>query len=61
MSSKPDLLDQVLDAVEKSINTENSCCLLIALDALLNSANVKEMVSLSKFKGKKIFNSFIFN
>ncbi|XP_053103979.1 BTB/POZ domain-containing protein 8 isoform X2 [Hemicordylus capensis] len=43
MSSKPDLLDKVFEAVEKSIGTENSCSLLIAMDALLNSEYVKEM------------------
>ncbi|KAM3838953.1 BTB/POZ domain-containing protein 8 [Vipera latastei] len=43
MSSKPDLLDQVLEAVKKEVTTENSCCLLIAVDALLSSSNVNEM------------------
>uniref|UniRef100_A0A8C5RWX5 BTB domain containing 8 n=1 Tax=Laticauda laticaudata TaxID=8630 RepID=A0A8C5RWX5_LATLA len=43
MSSKPDLLDQVLEAVRKEVTTENSCCLLIAVDALLSSSNVNEM------------------
>ncbi|KAL8178328.1 UNVERIFIED_CONTAM: hypothetical protein K2H54_041766 [Gekko kuhli] len=43
MSSKPDLLDQVFEAIERNINTENSCCLLVAMDSLLSSANVKEM------------------
>ncbi|KAM6454376.1 BTB/POZ domain-containing protein 8 isoform 1-T1 [Liasis olivaceus] len=43
MSSKPDLLDQVFEAVKKDITTENSCCLLIAMDTLLSSSNVKEM------------------
>nr|XP_056700722.1 BTB/POZ domain-containing protein 8 [Euleptes europaea] len=43
MSSKSDLLDSILEAIEKSINTENSCCLLIAMDVLLSSASVKEM------------------
>ncbi|XP_060088167.1 BTB/POZ domain-containing protein 8 [Heteronotia binoei] len=43
MSSKPDLLDQVFEAIGKNINTENSCCLLVAVDALLSSASVKEM------------------
>uniref|UniRef100_A0A670YD98 BTB domain containing 8 n=1 Tax=Pseudonaja textilis TaxID=8673 RepID=A0A670YD98_PSETE len=43
MSSKPDLLDQVLEAVKKKVTTENSCCLLIAVDALLSSSNVNEM------------------
>ncbi|XP_060629900.2 BTB/POZ domain-containing protein 8 [Anolis sagrei] len=42
MSSKPELLDQLFEAVQKGITTENSCCLLLALDALLISANVKE-------------------
>lgn len=44
MSSKPDLLDQVLEAVKKDVTIENSCCLLIAVDALLSSSNVNEMV-----------------
>ncbi|KAG8132637.1 hypothetical protein E2320_010480 [Naja naja] len=43
MSSKPDLLDQVLEAVKKEVTIENSCCLLIAVDALLSSSNVNEM------------------
>nr|XP_032628881.1 BTB/POZ domain-containing protein 8 [Chelonoidis abingdonii] len=43
MSSKPDLLEQVLKAVEKNISIENSCFLLIAVDSLLSSTNVKEM------------------
>ncbi|XP_063154321.1 BTB/POZ domain-containing protein 8 isoform X2 [Candoia aspera] len=43
MSSKPDLLDQVFEAVKKDVTTENSCCLLIAMDTLLSSSNVKEM------------------
>lgn len=57
MSSKPDLLDQVLKAVVKGINTENSCCLLLALDDLLNSADVEETVSLPKFMQEKIYRS----
>lgn len=44
MSSKPDLLDQVLEAVKKEVTIENSCCLLIAVDTLLSSSNVNEMV-----------------
>ncbi|XP_065411603.1 BTB/POZ domain-containing protein 8 isoform X5 [Chrysemys picta bellii] len=43
MSSKPDLLEQVLKAIEKNISIENSCFLLIAVDTLLSSTNVKEM------------------
>lgn len=49
MSSKPDLLDQVFEAIEKNINTENGCRLLVAMDDLLSSAGVKEMVGLAKF------------
>ncbi|NXF03214.1 K1107 protein, partial [Smithornis capensis] len=43
MSSKPDLLELIFNAIEKSINNENSCFLLIAVDTLLDSENVKEM------------------
>ncbi|XP_063263562.1 BTB/POZ domain-containing protein 8 isoform X2 [Prinia subflava] len=43
MSSKPDLLELISNAIEKSIHNENSCCLLVAVDMLLESANVKEM------------------
>ncbi|NXH34693.1 K1107 protein, partial [Myiagra hebetior] len=43
MSSKPDLLELIFSAIEKSINNENSCSLLVAVDVLLDSANVKEM------------------
>ncbi|NWU21455.1 K1107 protein, partial [Dyaphorophyia castanea] len=43
MSSKPDLLELIFSAIEKSINNENSCSLLVAMDMLLDSANVKEM------------------
>ncbi|NXO34347.1 K1107 protein, partial [Locustella ochotensis] len=43
MSSKPDLLELISNAIEKSINNENSCLLLVAVDMLLDSANVKEM------------------
>ncbi|XP_047923063.1 BTB/POZ domain-containing protein 8 isoform X3 [Anser cygnoides] len=43
MSSKPDLLELIFNAIEKSINNENSCFLLVAVDTLLDSANVKEM------------------
>ncbi|NXA08922.1 K1107 protein, partial [Sapayoa aenigma] len=43
MSSKLDLLELIFNAVEKSVNNENSCFLLIAVDTLLDSANVKEM------------------
>ncbi|XP_033006990.1 BTB/POZ domain-containing protein 8 [Lacerta agilis] len=42
MSSEPDLLDQVFEAVEKGVGIENSCCLLIAMDTLLNSEKVKD-------------------
>ncbi|NWX55251.1 K1107 protein, partial [Promerops cafer] len=43
MSSKPDLLELIFNAIEKGINNENSCFLLVAVDMLLDSANVKEM------------------
>ncbi|XP_037762374.1 AP2-interacting clathrin-endocytosis protein isoform X4 [Chelonia mydas] len=43
MSSKPDLLEQVLKAIEKNISIENSCFLLIAVNTLLSSTNVTEM------------------
>ncbi|NXP00015.1 K1107 protein, partial [Certhia brachydactyla] len=43
MSSKPDLLELIFNAIEKSINNENSCFLLVAVDMLLDSANAKEM------------------
>ncbi|XP_041277782.1 BTB/POZ domain-containing protein 8 [Onychostruthus taczanowskii] len=43
MSSKPDLLEQIFSAIEKGINNENSCFLLVAVDMLLDFANVKEM------------------
>uniref|UniRef100_A0A8V5G0S5 BTB domain-containing protein n=1 Tax=Melopsittacus undulatus TaxID=13146 RepID=A0A8V5G0S5_MELUD len=43
MSSKPDLLELIFNATEKSINNENSCFLLVAVDMLLDSTNVKEM------------------
>uniref|UniRef100_A0A8C5IDF3 BTB/POZ domain-containing protein 8 n=1 Tax=Junco hyemalis TaxID=40217 RepID=A0A8C5IDF3_JUNHY len=43
MSSKPDLLELIFNAIEKSINNENSCFLLVAVDILLESANVEEM------------------
>ncbi|XP_054021026.1 BTB/POZ domain-containing protein 8 isoform X1 [Dryobates pubescens] len=43
MSSKPDLLELILNAIEKSINNENSCFLLVAVDTLLDSTNVKDM------------------
>ncbi|NXG63498.1 K1107 protein, partial [Hemiprocne comata] len=43
MSSKPDLLELIFNAVETSINNENSCFLLVAVDTLLDSTNVKEM------------------
>ncbi|OPJ77330.1 hypothetical protein AV530_007675 [Patagioenas fasciata monilis] len=42
MSSKPDLLELIFNAIEKSINNENSCFLLVAVDTLLESTNVKE-------------------
>lgn len=47
MSSKPDLLELIFNATEKSINNENSCFLLVAVDMLLDSTNVKEMVGFS--------------
>ncbi|XP_062437156.1 BTB/POZ domain-containing protein 8 isoform X2 [Rhea pennata] len=43
MSSEPDLLELIFNAIERNINTENSCLLLVAVDMLLNSTNVKEM------------------
>ncbi|NXQ45676.1 K1107 protein, partial [Catharus fuscescens] len=43
MSSEPDLLELIFNAIEKSVNNENSCFLLVAVDMLLDSANVKEM------------------
>ncbi|NXH11349.1 K1107 protein, partial [Bucco capensis] len=43
MSSKPDLLELIFNAIEKSINNENSCLLLVAVDTLLDSTNVTEM------------------
>ncbi|NWQ67645.1 K1107 protein, partial [Neopipo cinnamomea] len=43
MSSKADLLELIFNAIEKSVNNENSCFLLVAVDTLLDSANVKEM------------------
>uniref|UniRef100_A0A672TY63 BTB domain containing 8 n=1 Tax=Strigops habroptila TaxID=2489341 RepID=A0A672TY63_STRHB len=43
MSSKPDLLELIFNAIEESINNENSCFLLVAVDTLLESTNVKEM------------------
>uniref|UniRef100_A0A8C8S3N9 BTB/POZ domain-containing protein 8 n=1 Tax=Pelusios castaneus TaxID=367368 RepID=A0A8C8S3N9_9SAUR len=43
MSSKPDLLDDVFEAIEKSVSIENSCFLIMAVDTLLSSTNVKEM------------------
>ncbi|NWV91940.1 K1107 protein, partial [Machaerirhynchus nigripectus] len=43
MSSKPDLLELIFSAIEKSITNENSCSLLVAVDMLLDSANVKDM------------------
>ncbi|NXO04535.1 K1107 protein, partial [Rhinopomastus cyanomelas] len=42
MSSKPDLLELIFNAVEKSISNENSCFLLVAVDSLLDSINLKE-------------------
>lgn len=47
MSSKPDLLELIFNAIEKSINNENSCFLLVAVDTLLESTNVKETVGFS--------------
>ncbi|XP_074455620.1 BTB/POZ domain-containing protein 8 [Larus michahellis] len=43
MSSKPDLLELIFNVIEKSLNNENSCFLLVAVDMLLDSMNVKEM------------------
>ncbi|KFQ68257.1 Uncharacterized protein KIAA1107 [Phaethon lepturus] len=43
MSSKPELLELIFNAIEKSMNNENSCFLLVAVDTLLDSTNVKEM------------------
>ncbi|NXI39470.1 K1107 protein, partial [Galbula dea] len=43
MSSKPDLLELIFNAIERTINNENSCFLLVAVDMLLDSTNVKEM------------------
>nr|XP_036854127.1 BTB/POZ domain-containing protein 8 isoform X2 [Manis javanica] len=43
MSSTADLLDKILKAIEENITTENSCSLLMALDALLSSDSTKEM------------------
>ncbi|NWS74494.1 K1107 protein, partial [Crotophaga sulcirostris] len=43
MSSKHDLLELIFNAIEKSINNENSCFLLVAVDTMLDSRNVKEM------------------
>uniref|UniRef100_A0A8C5THG2 K1107 protein n=1 Tax=Malurus cyaneus samueli TaxID=2593467 RepID=A0A8C5THG2_9PASS len=43
MSSKPDLLELIFNAIEKSITNENSCFLLVAVDMLLEAANAKEM------------------
>ncbi|NWV40578.1 K1107 protein, partial [Grantiella picta] len=43
MSSKPDLLELIFSAIEKSINNENSCFLLVAVDVLLEYASAKEM------------------
>lgn len=47
MSSKPDLLELIFNAIEKSVNNENSCFLLVAVDTLLESTNVKETVGFS--------------
>ncbi|NXI60147.1 K1107 protein, partial [Chloroceryle aenea] len=41
MSSKPDLLELIFNAIEKSINNENSCFLLVAVDTLLDSPQAK--------------------
>ncbi|XP_074859315.1 BTB/POZ domain-containing protein 8 isoform X2 [Carettochelys insculpta] len=41
MSSNPDLLEEVLKAIEKNISTENSCFLIIAVDTLLSSPNIR--------------------
>ncbi|XP_064004066.1 BTB/POZ domain-containing protein 8 isoform X2 [Pogoniulus pusillus] len=50
MSSKPDLLELIFDAIEKSINNENSCFLLVAVDTLLDSTNVKDMAFTCKIQ-----------
>ncbi|NWX30033.1 K1107 protein, partial [Notiomystis cincta] len=43
MSSQPDLLELIFNAIEKGINNENCCLLLVAVDMLLDTANEKEM------------------
>ncbi|XP_021259755.1 uncharacterized protein KIAA1107-like isoform X2 [Numida meleagris] len=43
MSSKPDLLELIFNAIENNINNENSCFLLVAVNTLLDSADVKEL------------------
>lgn len=53
MSSKPDLLELIFNAIEKSINNENSCFLLVAVDTLLDSTNVKEMVCFSMYSVRR--------
>ncbi|NXI69015.1 K1107 protein, partial [Anseranas semipalmata] len=50
MSSKPDLLELIFNAIEKSITNENSCFLLVAVDTLLDSANVQEMGFMCKIQ-----------
>ncbi|NXG81778.1 K1107 protein, partial [Stercorarius parasiticus] len=50
MSSKPDLLELIFNAIEKSLNNENSCFLLVAVDMLLDSTNVKEMAFTCKIQ-----------
>ena len=44
MSSRAYLLDKLFKAIEDNITAENSCSLLMALDTLLNSENIKDMV-----------------
>ncbi|XP_050011545.1 BTB/POZ domain-containing protein 8 isoform X2 [Alexandromys fortis] len=43
MSSTAHLLDKIFKAIEDNITTENSCTLLMSLDALLSSESTKEM------------------
>ncbi|XP_052054695.1 BTB/POZ domain-containing protein 8 isoform X2 [Apodemus sylvaticus] len=43
MSSTAYLLDKLFKAIEDNITAENSCSLLMALDKLLNSENIKDM------------------
>uniref|UniRef100_A0A669QWP5 BTB/POZ domain-containing protein 8 n=1 Tax=Phasianus colchicus TaxID=9054 RepID=A0A669QWP5_PHACC len=43
MSSKPDLLELIFNAIEENTNNDNSCFLLVAVDTLLDSADVNEL------------------